>query len=56
MDLNGRRPTAMLVINDEKTIENLRRHRTDTTRGKMIEIIGINNFVDYLKQRLENNS
>lgn len=52
MDLYGRRPTAMIVINDEKKIEDLRRHRTDTTRGKMDTLVGIDNFLGYLKKRL----
>ncbi len=53
MDIQGKRPKVMLKIYNDKMIDLLRQHRTDTTRKNMNKIIGIEDFLKYLEVELK---
>lgn len=53
MDIQGKRPKVMFRIYNEKMIDLLRQHRTDTTKRNMNKIIGIEDFLKYLEQELK---
>jgi hypothetical protein len=53
MELQGKRPKIMFRIYDDKMIDLLRQHRTDTTKRNMNRIIGIEDFLKYLEEELK---
>ena len=54
MDMKRRKPKRVLLVYDEKTIEEVIDHIEETTQKAMIQLIGIPEFLFYLDKKLHN--